>query len=172
MNYLMTFYLLVNFLFLACGGLLVAFSFLGKQQLQSSLTSTNVAFTLLLNECPLTGKMSPCIDLPTLTHIKAGLVNALLVFATFIISLPALALPTNRKWLTLQGWMVVACSFFSLILGLFIWFDTLQTRKDLSIIWSEQPMAVQSLLQQRVSNLFDLQSGSTLISSSFNAVAI
>jgi hypothetical protein len=77
------------------------------------------------------------------------MVNALLVFATFIISLPALALPTNRKWLTLQGWMVVACSFFSLILGLFIWFDTLQTRKNLSIIWSEQPMAVQSLLQTR-----------------------
>ena len=48
--------------------------------------------------------------------------------------------------------MVVACSFFSLILGLFIWFDTLQTRKNLSIIWSEQPMAVQSLLQTRVSS--------------------
>jgi len=133
MNYLMTIYLVVNFLFLAFGGVLVAFSLLGKQQQETALTPSNVAFSLLLGECPMT----------------AGMVNALLVFATFIISLPALALPTNRKWLTLQGWMVVACSFFSLILGLFIWFDTLQTRKNLSIIWSEQPMAVQSLLQTR-----------------------
>jgi hypothetical protein len=65
--------------------------------------------------------------------------------------------------------MVVACSFFSLILGLFIWFDTLQTRKNLSIIWSEQPMAVQSLLQQRVSDVFIR--GSKADRDSSNAVA-
>jgi len=59
MNYLMIVYLVVNFLFLACGGLLVAFSVLGKQQLQTALTPANVAFTLLLDECPLTGMTCP-----------------------------------------------------------------------------------------------------------------
>jgi hypothetical protein len=151
MNYLMIVYLVVNFFFLACGGLLFAFSFLGRQQQQSALTPSNVAFALLLNQCPLTGMILPAPSSHALTIPKAGLVNALLVFVTFVASLPALAFPTNRRWLTLQGWMVVACSFFSLILGLFIWYDTLQTGKNLSIIWSEQPMAVQSLLQTRVS---------------------
>ena len=59
MNYLAVVYLVVNFLFLACGGLLVAFSLLGKQQLQTDLTPANVAFTLLLDECPLTGMPCP-----------------------------------------------------------------------------------------------------------------
>ena len=80
----------------------------------------------------------------------AGVVNSIFVFFTFLISLPALAMPMNRGWLKLQGWLVVVCSFFTLILGLFIWFDTLQTRRNLSTIWGQQPSAVQSLLQQRV----------------------
>jgi hypothetical protein len=64
MNYLMIVYLVVNFLFLACGGVLVAFSFLGKQQQQSALTPANVAFALLLNECPLTGRISNAVTSP------------------------------------------------------------------------------------------------------------
>jgi len=126
-------YLLVNFLFLGCGGLLLAFSLISEQHEQSSLTVNNVAVNLLLTECPLT----------------AGVVNAILVFATFVTSLPALALPMNRSWLKIQGWMVVGCSFFSLILGLFIWFDTLQTQKNLMGVWTQQSMQVQSLMEQR-----------------------
>jgi hypothetical protein len=152
MNYLMTIYLVVNFLFLACGGLIVGFSFIGREQQRSTITIPNVAYTLLIGACPLTGEILLYDSLTQAKYAQAGLVNAILVFATFVVSLPALALPTNRKWLTIQGWMVVACSFFTLILGLFVWFDTLQTRKNLSLIWSEQPTAVQSLLQQRVSN--------------------
>jgi hypothetical protein len=60
-------------------------------------------------------------------------------------------MPTNRGWLKLQGWLVVICSFFTLVLGLFMWFDTLQTRKNLSVIWGNQSPTVQGLLQERVS---------------------
>lgn len=81
----------------------------------------------------------------------AGVVNAIVVFVTFLASLPALALPMNKGWLKIQGWLVVLCSFFTLVLGLFIWFDTLQTQKNLSGLWARQSMEVQSLMQQRVS---------------------
>jgi len=126
-------YLLVNFLFLGSGGLLLAFSLISQQHESSGLTVNNVAVNLLLTQCPLT----------------AGVVNSIFMFATFLISLPALALPMNRSWLKIQGWMVVGCSFFSLILGLFIWFDTLQTQKNLLGVWTEQSVDVQGLMQQR-----------------------
>lgn len=79
----------------------------------------------------------------------AGVANAVVMMLTFLLSLPALALPTNRGWLKAQGWLLVFCSFFTLILGLFIWFDTLQTRKNLAVIWGQQPPNIQGLLQQR-----------------------
>jgi len=133
MNKLMLIYLLADFLFLAAGGLILAFSLLAAQQEKETLTIDNVATNLLLTICPLT----------------AGVVNAIIVFATFLTSLAALALPTNRTWLKLQGWLVVVCSFFTLILGLIIWFNTLQTRNNLSTIWVAQSVDVQSLLQEK-----------------------
>jgi len=133
MNKLMLIFVAMDFLFLACGGLLLGFSLLGEQQERASPTVGNVAYNILLTVCPLT----------------AGVVNAILVFFTFLVSLPAMAMPMNRGWLKLQGWLVVVCSFFTLILGLFIWYDTLQTRKNLSTIWGLQSPAVQGLLQQR-----------------------
>jgi len=129
----MLIYLIINFLFLGCGGLLIAFSLISEQNEKSNLTVANVAKNLLLTQCPLT----------------AGVVNSIFVFVTFLASLPALALPMNRGWLKIQGWMVVICSFFTLILGLFIWFDTLQTQKNLAGLWAQQGTAVQSLMQQR-----------------------
>jgi hypothetical protein len=133
MNKLMLTYLGVNFLFLMCGGLLLGFSLISEQAERGAPTQSTVAYTTLLSMCPLT----------------AGVVNAIFVFGTFLISLPALALPMNRGWLKLQGWLVVTCALFTLILGLFIWFDTLQTRKNLDVIWGMQSQTVQSLLQQR-----------------------
>jgi hypothetical protein len=86
---------------------------------------------------------------PPTNNLTAGVVNAVVMFLTFLLSLPALALPMNRGWLKLQGWLLVFCSFFTLVLGLFIWFDTLQTRKNLAVIWGQQPSDIQGLLQQR-----------------------
>ena len=80
-----------------------------------------------------------------------GLVNAMFVFVTFLLSLPAFFPPTNRGWLRAQGWLVVICATFTLGLGLTVWLDTLQTRRNLSLVWGRQSRLVQSLLQQRAS---------------------
>jgi len=132
-NKLMLTFLGVEFLFLISGGLLLGFCLVSEQQERGVKTVSNVAYDILLFQCPLT----------------AGVVNAILMFLTFLLSLPALALPMNRGWLKLQGWLLVTCSFFTLILGLFIWFDTLQTRRNLSVIWGQQDSNVQSLLQEK-----------------------
>jgi hypothetical protein len=51
----MLMYLLADFLFLAAGGLILAFSLLGSQQEKETLTVDNVGTNLLLTICPLTG---------------------------------------------------------------------------------------------------------------------
>ncbi|EAT85226.2 hypothetical protein SNOG_07760 [Parastagonospora nodorum SN15] len=79
----------------------------------------------------------------------AGVVNAIFVFVTFLLSLPGLFLPTNRGWLRAQGWLVIICATFTLGLGLAIWLETLQTRKNLSNIWGRERPLIQSLLQQK-----------------------
>ena len=55
MNKLMLTYLVVDFLFLACGGLLLGFSLISEQQERAAPTVSNVPYMLLLSECPLTG---------------------------------------------------------------------------------------------------------------------
>jgi hypothetical protein len=55
MNKLMLVYLVVDFLFLACGGLLIGFSLVSEQQQKATPTVSNVAYNLLLTQCPLTG---------------------------------------------------------------------------------------------------------------------
>lgn len=83
----------------------------------------------------------------------AGVVNAIFVFVTFLLSLPALFLPTNRGWLRTQGWLVVICATFTLGLGLAIWVETLETRRHLNDLWGRETPLIQSLLQQKVSPL-------------------
>lgn len=83
----------------------------------------------------------------------AGVVNAIFVFVTFLLSLPALFLPTNRGWLRAQGWLVVICATFTLGLGIAIWVETLQTRQNLSGLWGRETALIQSLLQQKVSRI-------------------
>lgn len=103
--------------------------------MRETQTVANVTQNLLLGQCPLT----------------AGVVNAIFVFATFLLSLPALFLPTNRGWLRAQGWLVVVCATFTLSLGVAIWVETLQTRSNLNVLWGREPPQIQSLLQQKVS---------------------
>ena len=79
-----------------------------------------------------------------------GVVNAIFVFIAFLFSFPALFLPQNRGWLRAQGWLVVFCATFTLVLGVAIWFITLQSRANLSAIWAKETPLTQSLLQQKV----------------------
>jgi len=55
MNKLMLTFLAVEFLFLSSGGLLLGFCLVSEQQERGVKTVSNVAYDILLNECPLTG---------------------------------------------------------------------------------------------------------------------
>ena len=79
----------------------------------------------------------------------AGIINSIFIFVTFLFSFPGILSPTNRTMLKLHGYMVVLSGFFTLILGLIVWFETLKTRTNLSTVWAKQPANVQSLLQQK-----------------------
>jgi hypothetical protein len=52
---ILTTYVLVDFLFAICGGLLLIFALVTKAEITQIPTLTNVANDLLLNTCPLTG---------------------------------------------------------------------------------------------------------------------
>lgn len=109
---------------------------------------------------PLTRSLSPDRfvnpSIPTLadcsSHMKnaAAIVNAIIMFVTFLTTIPALLMPTSRMWLKLHGYLVFACAMVSMVIGLVLWFDTLKTRSNLSTVWAAQPQDVQSLLQQKV----------------------
>jgi hypothetical protein len=75
------------------------------------------------------------------------------VFITSALAIPSLVFRDSRFWLKLQGWMIVACSIFTLVLGLIIWIETLKTRAELSTVWGRQTVTVQSFLQQKVNTL-------------------
>ncbi|KAH6724746.1 hypothetical protein DL95DRAFT_285055 [Leptodontidium sp. 2 PMI_412] len=47
-----------------------------------------------------------------------------------------------------DGYLMVVCAFFTMVIGLDIWFETLKTRENLFVIWKKQPSTTQSLLQQ------------------------
>lgn len=130
---LMMFFVGFDVIFAGCGGLIMGFSLISEQSMRAQPTVGNVAPNLLLDQCPLT----------------AGVVNAIFMFVTFLLSLPALFLPQNRGWLRAQGWLVVFCAAFTLGLGLSVWVGTLQTRRHLSDIWGRESPLTQSLLQQK-----------------------
>jgi hypothetical protein len=62
-----------------------------------------------------------------------------------------MVLPMTRGWLKVHGYMTVMCAMFTLILGLFVWFETLTSRARLGQIWNTLPQSTQSLVQQEVS---------------------
>lgn len=56
-NKLLLVFILLNFLFAGCGGLLLAVVLVTRNAQQSTQTISNVAQNLLLNHCPLIGKL-------------------------------------------------------------------------------------------------------------------
>ncbi|KAF9738297.1 hypothetical protein PMIN06_012726 [Paraphaeosphaeria minitans] len=130
---LMMIFVGLDFIFAGCGGLLLGFSLMSEQRMRESPRVDNVTENLLLGQCPLTG----------------GVVNAVFIFVTFLLSLPALFLPANRGWLRTQGWLVIVCATFTLGLGLAVWIDTLETRAHLGELWQREAPLIQSLLQQK-----------------------
>lgn len=109
------------------------FALVTKSEITQTLTLQNVATDLLLKMCPLT----------------AAIANSVLIFVTFLVSVPAMVMPMTRGWLKFSGYLTVVCALFTMLLGLSIWFETLKTRKNLSDVWNASPSSTQSLLQQR-----------------------
>ncbi|KAI6711927.1 hypothetical protein JHW43_005499 [Diplocarpon mali] len=131
-NILLT-YLGIDALFLATGGLLMIFALVTKTEIAENPTADNVARDLLFDMCPL----------------NAAIANAVMVFFTFLMTVPAIVLPMTRGWLKVSGYMMVVCALFTMIIGLDIWFETLKTRENLFAIWKRQPASTQSLIQSQ-----------------------
>lgn len=85
-----------------------------------------------------------------LTASVAGIANSVLIFVTFLLTIPAIITPT-RSWLKFGSVMVLLCGIFSLVIGLVLWILTLKTKEDFAGLWGSQPAAVQDLMQTRVS---------------------
>jgi len=130
-NPLLWTYIVVDILVLL-SGLGILATVLVTQMSMKNVTLSNVAQNILLMNCPLT----------------AGIVDAIMIFITFLASVPALIVPSNRLWLKIHGWLLVVSAIFTLVLGLDIWFDTLKNRAHMSVLWAQQTPHVQSLLQQ------------------------
>lgn len=79
----------------------------------------------------------------------AGIVNSVLIFATFALTLPAIAMPT-RGWLKLSGYFVTFNALFSVIIGLYLWIITLRTKETFSPVYNAQTPAIQNLMQSTV----------------------
>lgn len=129
-----TTFLVCEVVFVLTAVLMIVASILWMKE-ASSATLENIARHILLKDFPL----------------SATIANGAMVIVTFMLVLPAIAVPTSTTWLKAHGWMVVVCAIFTLCLGLNEWLQTLRTRANLSVIWGQQTVAMQSLLQQRFS---------------------
>lgn len=84
-------------------------------------------------------------------HLYEGaLADAGLIFATSVVSIPGLILRNNRTWLKVHAWMVLVCILVTLVIGLNVWFSTLETRSNLGIMWQQETAQMKRLLQERV----------------------
>jgi len=132
-NQVLASFLVSDIIFMATGVLLIAASAVWRGELASPPTIESVGRMLLLQNCPL----------------LAVIANGALVLFTFVISLPAFALPTSRIWLKIHSWLIVVCAIFTLVLGLNEWIQTLTTRANLETVWAQHTNVTQSLLQQK-----------------------
>lgn len=78
-----------------------------------------------------------------------GIVNAVFVFATFLMTLPGIITPA-RSWIKIGAYMTVVCAIFSLIIGLDLWVLTLRTKENFQPVWNNQPASTQDLMQTAV----------------------
>lgn len=164
-NKVLAAFLVAEGFFVLGGALILTVALISKRNISGNVTIDNVAQILLLDHCPINRTLkSPLVSIPfysesielTLTFSIAAIANAVMVFVTFLSSLPGILLPDNRRLLKVHGWLVIASGFFTLGVGLSIWFETLKTRSMLGEMWQEQTSQVRSLLQQKVGSFFYL----------------
>ncbi|KAI9883874.1 MAG: assembly factor cbp4 [Watsoniomyces obsoletus] len=133
MNRILVFLVVVDLIYLGTGGMLIGLAVKTKGDMNRGSTRSNVAENLLLMNTPWTGAIA----------------NGAMIAVSFMMSIPGLALQSNRGWLKAFGWSTILSAIFTLGLGLDIWFSTLKTRSNLRGIWAQGSPQTQSLLQQR-----------------------
>lgn len=128
--------ILANLLFLGSGILMLVFSLLLRTKQTSNPTNGEDAILhLIFQRFPLV----------------SGIINAVLIIVTFVLTLPGLLQSTSRGWLKLSSYLVVFCGLYTMILGLYIWIMTLKTGEDFANIYIDQPWEVQAMVQTSVS---------------------
>ncbi|KAK0615785.1 hypothetical protein B0T17DRAFT_355164 [Bombardia bombarda] len=130
-NKVLVAYVVADALFVVMGIIMLAFSVV-VQNIQSEIPTEGkqAARNLLYQRFPLT----------------AGIANAVLVFITFLFTIPGLATPA-RIWLKLGAVMATVCSLVSLVLGLYMWILTLKTKEEFAPLFMAQTNTVQELMQ-------------------------
>lgn len=123
-----------DLLFLASGACQLAFSLIVKNT---------------MNDPPEEGKQTARNLLYQRFPLEAGIVNAIFIFVTFLVTLPGLATPA-RGWLKLSTVLITICAIFTMCIGIFLWVLTLKTGNDFFEIWMKQEPSVQSLMQMSV----------------------
>ena len=79
-----------------------------------------------------------------------AIANAALVFISALVAVPGLLMSKNRSILRLHSYLVLICAVVSLVVGLIIWFNTLQTRTILGNTYALQTPAMQKAIQEEV----------------------
>lgn len=126
-------YVAIDALFAATGVVMLVFALTTKSQLSQQPNLDSAARQLILNACP----------------VNVIIMNAIMVFLTFIVTIPGIVISNSRTWLKIGGGLATVNGLLTLILGLVIWFETLKTRRNLLDIWDNQPETTQSLLQTK-----------------------
>lgn len=81
--------------------------------------------------------------------LDAGIANAVLMFATFLLIVPGLVTPT-RGLLKFAGGAIALCSIFTLCIGVFLWVLTLNTKAAFLSDWKGQSQDIQGLMENSV----------------------
>ncbi|KAH6605619.1 tetraspanin [Trichoderma cornu-damae] len=123
--------LLADALFLASGAMELGFS---------------IAAMNLKDKAPTDGKDATRHLVYQRFPLTAGIANAIFVLATFVFTIPALAL-AKRNLLKIGGYMITVCGAFTLAVGLYLWIMTLRLKETFEPVYAEQDSAIQSLVQ-------------------------
>jgi hypothetical protein len=132
-NKILLVFIFFDLVFLLCAGLHLFIPLYTKASITNNTNVNNVASNLLLDHCPLLVTM----------------VVAVVMFITFVLSLPALIMKTNRSFLQWHAWGIVLSALMTLGIGLTIWFQTLETHKNLKPLWENETPEVRSMLQAK-----------------------
>ncbi|CAI0648290.1 hypothetical protein CGCF415_v003856 [Colletotrichum fructicola] len=124
-------YVAADAVFVITGAILLGYSLINQNTVnEAPKEGVEAATKLLTKQFPLT----------------AGVVNAVFIFVTFLMTIPGMITPA-RGWLKLSGYLVTFCGLFSLVLGTYLWVTTLTTKADFGKLWIAADPSVQELMQ-------------------------